>query len=1285
MKNLKRYLELAFELPLRSSDETILFSAFDVEQNRLFFVSSANLVYSLRFPSTRRGEPWSESLLPSGGELIAVEDGDSITAFDYLMEKEALVLGTSNGYLLLHTVDGNMTEVVGRVEGGVKCISPSPDGALLAIASGFGQLLVMTHDWEVLYENTLQIPELDKNDLYDMDIPSDQFESSISWRGDGKYFGTLSGVNDVSHSQKIIIWERDSGSLHATSESKAFMPNSLDWMPSGAKVAVACDRKAEKKCPSIVFFEKNGLERSSFSIDESMETKVESLKWNCSSDLVAAVVTCSGYDAIKIWSFSNNHWYLKQEIRYTKEDCVKFLWDPTKPLHLVTWTVGGKVMSYSFVWMTAVTDTSTALVIDNSSILVTPLDLSLIPPPMSLFNLRFRCAVHDVAFFSKNSKNQLAACLCDGSLCVVELPASDSWEQLEGKEFSIESLDFDVYLGTLSYLTWLDSHVLLGVSPHNLQVNGLSRQDLMEQGHGYFMHEIELTCSENAVPGLVTSSGWHAKILRSLPLEAPVIGVVPNPAKKHSAIIQYDGGSVFEYSSNVDAPRYFHKLDLNTGFSSSCPWLKVVTVDDHGIPGTLVIGLDDNGRLYAGGKILSNNCSSFSLYSNACGSVQEAVTHLILTTRQDLLFIISTNDLLLGKVDLQIENCTPGHIHSKGEANREYINIWERGAKVVSVLHGDEAAVILQTNRGNLECIYPRKLVLVSIINALLQGRFKDAMLMVRRHRIDFNIMVDYCGWQAFLQSATEFVSQIDNLGHITESPLFCWLSGSSSRSCTGKPGEGACILTTLARSEPPAIEEALKRIKVIRELELAKTDDCMRKSYPSAEEALKHLLWLSDTGAVYEAALGLYDLNLAAIVALNSQKDPKEFLPFLRELEKLSPVIMQYTIDLRLRRYESALKHIASAGEAYEEDCRNLIKNKPHLFPLALQLFNDPGKRNQVLEDWGDHLHGEKCFEDAATTYLCCSSLQKALKAYRDGGYWRGVLTVAGLLEFGNDDVLQLANELCEELQALGKPAEAAKIALDYCGDIASSVGYYVIACEWEEALRISYMHKREDLVSEVKNAAIECANARVSEYEEGLEKVGKYVARYLAVRQRRLALAAKLKLEERSINDIDDDTVSEASSSISGMSAYTMGTVKGSGTSISSRTTSKARDMRRQKHRGGKIRAGSPGEEMALVEHLKGMSLAETSLRELKSLVLILVMLGKEETARQLQRVGDSLQLWQRAAVNLAEDTVSSDFVDEKAHTLENYVRKLKGESPGRPALSRVLVPSSVHVELL
>lgn len=71
------------------------------------------------------------------------------------MEKEALVIGTCFGQLLLHTVDVRFTEVVGQVDGGVRCISPSPDGDLLGIITGLGQMLVMTHDWDLLYETAI--------------------------------------------------------------------------------------------------------------------------------------------------------------------------------------------------------------------------------------------------------------------------------------------------------------------------------------------------------------------------------------------------------------------------------------------------------------------------------------------------------------------------------------------------------------------------------------------------------------------------------------------------------------------------------------------------------------------------------------------------------------------------------------------------------------------------------------------------------------------------------------------------------------------------------------------------------------------------------------------------------------------------------------------------------------------------------------------------------------------------------------------------------------------------
>ncbi|XP_058182511.1 elongator complex protein 1-like isoform X1 [Rhododendron vialii] len=1310
MNNLKQSRELTWNLQLQSEDEEALgFAAFDMERNRLFFASSSNFIYTTHLPSSQDVIAWRSTSLTLATERIGLEPGDTITSFDYLMEKEALIVGTSKGLLLLHNVEDNVTEIVGKVEGGVKCISPSPDGDLLGVITGFGQILVMTPDWDLLYEMALEeLPE--GGDVSEPTSSTNySFECPMSWRGDGKYFATLSMVhNAASLDKKIKVWERDSGAPHSVSESKSFMGSVLEWMPNGAKIASVCDRMAEKKCPSIVFFERNGLERSSFSINEAMNSTVEILKWNCHSDLLAAVVRCERYDSLKIWSFSNNHWYLKQEIRCPTQDGVRFMWDPTKPLQLICWTLGGQITIFSFVWLTAVTENSISLVIDGSEIQVTPLSIALIPPPMFLFNLRFPSPVRDIAFWSKGLKNRLAASLSNCCLCVVELPQLDFWEELEGKEFNVEVSYSESSIGSSLHLVWLDSHVLLGVSHF-----GFRHSDCLPEAcsgkngllPGYYIQEIELVCSEDHVPGLVTCSGWHAKISSQISLEEQVIGIVPNPSRRFSAFVQFDGGKISEYASKLcvtGGVSGIIQVHDNLGFLSSCPRMCVASIVDSGSSKSLIFGLDDSSRLHVNGRILSNNCSSFSFYSNFSDHV---VTHVILATKQDLLFIVDIGDVLLEPLNAKYDNFVPV-VKKRNEEKRNCISIWEKGAKIVGVLHGDEAAVILQTSRGNLECIYPRKLVLSSIVNALIQGRFKDALLMVRRHRIDFNVIVDHCGWKVFLQLAPEFVRQVNNLSHITEfvcsmkdenimetlyknyislpclkgadieakkfegsdainkiSAVLMAIRKALEEQVVASPARELCILTTLARTDPPALEEALKRIKVIREMELSDSDDPKKVSFPSAEEALKHLLWLSDGEAVYEAALGLYDLNLAAIVALNSQRDPKEFLPFLQELERMPTLLMQYSIDLKLQKYENALRHVVMAGDAYYADCMNLMKNNPELFLLGLQLISDPSKRRQVLEAWGDHLSNKKCFEDAAATYLCCTSLEKALKAYRACGNWRGVLTVAGIIRLGKEEVMQLAHELCEELQAVGKPGEAAKIALEYCGDANAGINLLVSARDWEEALRVALMHRRDDLVSEVKNASLECANVLIGEYEEGLEKVGKYLTRYLAVRQRRLLLAAKLQSDERSVNEVNDDTASESSSNFSGMSAYSRGTRKGSAASISLSTSSKARDMKRQRNKG-KIRAGSPGEEMALVEHLKGMSLTTGAKHELRSLLVSLLTLGKEDIARKLQRIGENFQLSQMAAVKLADDVVCSDIIDEQAHSLNCYIQKVGKE---------------------
>lgn len=51
MKNLKLYSEVSQNIQLHSTEEVVQFAAYDIDQSRLFFASSANFVYSLQLSS----------------------------------------------------------------------------------------------------------------------------------------------------------------------------------------------------------------------------------------------------------------------------------------------------------------------------------------------------------------------------------------------------------------------------------------------------------------------------------------------------------------------------------------------------------------------------------------------------------------------------------------------------------------------------------------------------------------------------------------------------------------------------------------------------------------------------------------------------------------------------------------------------------------------------------------------------------------------------------------------------------------------------------------------------------------------------------------------------------------------------------------------------------------------------------------------------------------------------------------------------------------------------------
>ena len=77
-------------------------------------------------------------------------------------------------------------------------------------------------------------------------------------------------------------------------------------------------------------------------------------------------------------------------------------------------------------------------------------------------------------------------------------------------------------------------------------------------------------------------------------------------------------------------------------------------------------------------------------------------------------------------------------------------------------------------------------------------------------------------------------------------------------------------------------------------------------------EFSIQHLCFLQDVNLLYDTALGIYDLPLTLLIAQQSQKDPKEYLPFLRGLHKLPLIRRKFEIDTYLKRYAKGLEHLS-------------------------------------------------------------------------------------------------------------------------------------------------------------------------------------------------------------------------------------------------------------------------------------------------------------------------------------------------------------------------------------
>ena len=255
-------------------------------------------------------------------------------------------------------------EIVGSVDAGISAAAWSPDEELLAITTKASTLLYMTRDFENVTDLALTSDDLKASNhvsvgwgkketqfkgknsrvLRDPTVPEtvdegsldadDAKETTISWRGDGKYIA----LNTIeSDSRRVIrVFSRE-GVLDSVSEPVDGLVGALSWRPAGNLLAGI---QRLNDCVRAVFFERNGLRHGQFALRLNREefsswgSKI-SLNWNVDSSVLAVRYN----DRVQLWTMGNYHYYLKQEIfLYSKETSrqpISLVWHPEKPLHFI--------------------------------------------------------------------------------------------------------------------------------------------------------------------------------------------------------------------------------------------------------------------------------------------------------------------------------------------------------------------------------------------------------------------------------------------------------------------------------------------------------------------------------------------------------------------------------------------------------------------------------------------------------------------------------------------------------------------------------------------------------------------------------------------------------------------------------------------------------------------------------------------------------------------------------------------------------------------------------------
>ncbi|NWW75243.1 ELP1 protein, partial [Climacteris rufus] len=1203
------------------------------------------------------------------------EDGSGcIVGIEDLPEQECVCVATAAGDILLCNLSTKQVECVGSVDSGLSIMSWSPDQELVLLATGQHTLIMMTRDFEPITEKQIHQDEFGEGKFVALGwgkketqfhgsegkqaahrkqmevLPAsawDDGRTRVTWRGDGQ-FVAVSAICPETGARKVRVWSRELV-LQSTSEPVSGLEQALSWKPSGNLIASTQEKPNRH---DVVFLEKNGLLHGEFTLPfQKGQVKVNEMFWNADSTILALwledlkVENSNPNTYVQLWTTGNYHWYLKQSLHFGSSEesrLVSLLWDRENLYRLHILCQGWHYLFYDWHWSTdhGLGENSQHManvaVIDGDKVLVTAFQHAVVPPPMCTYELQLQQAVNQVAFHTDpKCSGDMAVLDADNRISVYRYGESMTMHDPTVKFGAVAGHGFKAAVET----PYLDKTYRVDVNSNNNEVMNplglrlltwLPDDSFLVVGQG--QHAAQSVLHHlTAVPQVVGAEEECLNLRFSVPVDGEVISLYCSPVTKTVAL-QLADRQILKYLWEASTP-VLEPWRSSSGSAVQFPYRCVQTSITRISGEEVILGLTDRCRFFVNDIEVASNITSFATYNE----------FLLVTTNSHTCQCFCLKNLSVKALQAGLS--------STAAPNSETLRKVERGSRIVTIVPQD-TKVVLQMPRGNLETVHHRALVLAQIRKWLDRLMFKEAFQCMRKLRINLNLLYDHNPKASlpsslvFLENTETFIKQIDSVNYInlffTElkeedftKSMYPSLNGNSNTQPHQHPDQKKVnlicdvmrvamehidpqkyclsILTAHVKKSPPELETALRKVHDLRE--------CITPDVKavSAEEALKYLLFLVDVNELYDYSLGTYDFDLVIMVAEKSQKDPKEYLPFLNTLRKMETNYQRYTIDRHLKRYTKALGHLSKCGPEHFSEFLNLVKDQ-NLYCEALKLYHSSSQEYKDISDaYGEYLIQKQLYEQAALIFARAGIFAKALDAFQSSGSWQQALCMASWLGYTKDKLSSLAQSMTGRLVEQKKHAEAAILLEQYTQDYEEAVLLLLEGALWEEALRLIHKYGRLDILeTNFKPAILEAQKSQLMFLDSQKTAFLHHRSRLQVVRE----------LKEKACENLQDYEVpncpelelfSETSSVVTSSdmnSKYSQ-----SNSRISARSSKNRRKAERKRY---SLKEGSPFEDIALLEVLGECVRAVENVKgDTHILLKQLVLFGYDEQAGALQQV--------------------------------------------------------------